>query len=127
MIRSKKYIGEHTQHTAPSIYHVNDLIQEYNRVSAGHFFDPETMRFFKSKVIEYFRGDMSNTGYFITSERFDHNTPRMYTVRRVERVKADNFYGYTYDITTVEDFQAYKSSNAAKKAIERILKNEVKS
>lgn len=128
MLKQKEYQGEHTNQTAPSIYHVNDLIREYERTSSGHFFDRDTMSFFGSRVVEYFRGN-GKTAYFITSEKnpFCSNSKRLYTVREVKRVKAKSFYGYKYNVNTVGEFQGFKTSAAAKKYIEKLLKGEVQS
>lgn len=126
MLKQKEYTGTYGKKTAYSIYHVNDLISDYNRTSSGHFFDKDTMRFFNSRVIEYFRGN-GETAYFITSEKFDSNSKRLFTVREVKRVKVKSFHGYKYSIDTVEEFQAFKTSAAAKKYIEKLLKREVQS
>lgn len=128
MLKNKEYKGQYTKQNAPSMWHVKDLISDYNRTSSGHFFDKDTMRFFNSRVIEYFRGD-GEKAYFITIEknRFDSNSKRLFTVREVKRVKVKSFHGYKYSIETVEEFQGFKTSAAAKKHIEKLLKREVQS
>ena len=122
MIKSREYKGKHTRQVAPSIYSVNDLIIDYNRTSSGYFFSDDTMRFFKSRVLDHLitKGDVS---YFITSERYDSSSKRLFTIRQVKR-RSDrgSFYGYKYSIDTVGGFQEYKTSNAAKKAIEELIK-----
>lgn len=47
------------------------------------FFSPDTMRFFNSRLLNIFRAlDTDGMhGLFVTSERFDHTTPREYRVR----------------------------------------------
>lgn len=56
-----------------------DAIKTANRVRGLHFFDPDTLRFFKSRI-----GDKVYQGpggvYFVTSERRD-SFSRAYTVR----------------------------------------------
>lgn len=49
----------------------------------SHFFSPDTMRFFRSRLLNVFRAldDDGTRGLFVTSERFDHTTPREYRVR----------------------------------------------
>jgi hypothetical protein len=74
----------------------------------GHFFDPDTMRFFKSRV-----GDKVYGGsMFITSERGPHSG-RAYSVRRVTKSGA---------IKTVGPFQGYTSKSQAERAIARLMK-----
>ena len=108
---------------APDLYSVDDLIRDYDRTSSGHYFDPGTMRFFKSKVVDYFRGE-KNKAYFITSERFDSTTPRLYTIRVVTRKRASCFHGYKYNIETLGEFQSFKTSSQAKKQIEKMMKGK---
>jgi len=62
--------------------HVTDIRAEYqSRRPQGHFFDPGTMRFFKSRVC----GIVTQTPdavYFLTSEKGPHaNSPRRYSAR----------------------------------------------
>ena len=68
-------------------------IEYKNRTNGqGHWFDPETMRFFKSKIgIVRKKGD---DYYFVSSEKF-MDDPRMYSVRKMD---------ITGDITTIGDF-----------------------
>ena len=59
-------------------YSINDIIC-HNKVSEHHFFSPDTMRFFKSRVLdEVYQGP--GGFYFVTSEKRD-DEPRHYTVR----------------------------------------------
>lgn len=55
---------------------VGDIIAA-NRASGGYFFAPETMRFFRSRVLAGVIGGC----LFITSERSHRDAPRRYTVR----------------------------------------------
>lgn len=120
MMTEKEYKNtEGMPRIAPTIYTVTDLMRDYERTNSGHFFDKDTMRFFNSKVIEFFRGN-GEEGFFITSEKFDALAPRRYTIRHVTRVPSDNWQGYKYEINTAEEFQKYKTSNAAKLAISKI-------
>lgn len=48
--------------------------------AGGHFFDPATMRFFKSRVVS---ARLHDGGFFITSEQYD-DEPRHYRVRRFD-------------------------------------------
>lgn len=45
----------------------------------GHFFDREAMRFFNSKV----ESELIAGRFFITSERFDDNSPKLFTIREI--------------------------------------------
>jgi len=53
-------------------------IKRNNKNAGYHFFDRDTMRFFNSRIETGLYKD--NT--FITSEQFDYNSPREYTIRR---------------------------------------------
>ena len=78
-------------------------IKQANRDAGQHFFERGTMRFFRSKVAT--RRPI-NGAYFVTSEQFDDNSPRLYTVRRVDL--------QTGKIDTVGEFQAWRTLRAAK-------------
>lgn len=85
---------------------------EIERLHKGHFFDRSAMRFFKSRVADIgYKNIVTNLIYFVTSEKFDYNTPRLYTVRVL---KLDG------SIETVNEFQRYKSSNGAHGAAKRL-------
>ena len=47
------------------------------------FFSPSTMRYFNSRLLNTFRplNDDGTRGLFVTSDRFDSDTPREYRVR----------------------------------------------
>lgn len=54
-------------------------VREANRRIGHHWFAPDTMRFFSSRVMS----DLYDGRFFITQERtgWDHSSPRAYTVR----------------------------------------------
>lgn len=82
---------------------------EYANTNAGqHFFDPATMRFFRSRIASR---TVINGRYFITSEQFDASSPRLYTIRRA------NDDG---SIDTVGEFQQYETVEAAKAAARKL-------
>ena len=83
-------------------------IAEIKRQHVGHFFDKGALRFFNSTVCGKIFGR-----YFVTSERFDCNSPKFYTVRRLEE---------DGNIETIGDFQGYASLRAAQKAAEELSK-----
>src|SRR3954465_10243075 len=85
-------------------------IYEVERRATGHFFSPDTMRFFQSRT--------SNLAYpledgylFWTSERF-RDEPRAYTVRFM---KGDG------SITKIGEFQEHKTAIRAVSKIKTIL------
>ena len=98
------------------------LISEYRRETGGHYFDPETMRFFRSRVSETaFVNNKTGIAYFVTSEQFkpSYGAPfqRMYTVR---------FYDFiTGNIGTApgHEFQEYKSRTGAIRAAMKLADN----
>lgn len=75
------------------------------------FFNPDTMRYFKSRLGKVFYAPLGERCYFITSERF-MDTPRAYTVRYLCPLSGA--------IETVGEFQQYptraRAVTAAKKA-----------
>lgn len=76
-----------------------------NKVKGFYFFEPKTMRFFRSKV----HGGIIKDNYFITSEQFDDLHPRKFTIRYIN--------WETGDILTHGDFQGYATKEEAKEAI----------
>lgn len=85
-------------------------IKQANKDADGHWFDADTMRFFRSRVSRKVYPVEAGT-YFVTSERFDDNSPRLYTVR---------FIWTDGDVETQGEFQQYKTSKAAHKAAARM-------
>jgi len=86
------------------IYSLDDLKKHYYKNTKGHFFDDNTMRFFKSRISE----DLMYSGaliYFVTSEQGPDDI-RKYTVR--------SYNPKTSDIDTVGDFQQYSTMYQAK-------------
>jgi hypothetical protein len=80
-------------------------IKAANRDAGQHYFEPDTMRFFSSRVLSGTYGGR----FFITSERsgFDHSSPRMFTVREA---MPDG------SIETVGDFNGYVTAAQARAA-----------
>ena len=64
-------------------YYRMEEIKQINQEKGFHFFSGSAMRFFKSRV-----GDTVFQGgggvFFVTSERFDYDSPRLYTVREFD-------------------------------------------
>ena len=84
-------------------------IKNANRAAGHHFFSPDTMRFFGSRIL---RGVIGGK-YFITSEQREYDTPRRYTVR----VCDDRGH-----IDTVGDFHSYDTPAQARAAARKIAK-----
>lgn len=84
-------------------------IKRHNEDIGHHFFSPDTLRFFKSKVYE----DLHLGQYFITSEMNKYATDgkREYTIRRATG---------TGEIETVGIFGGYSSLKSARTALRKI-------
>lgn len=99
------------------IYSVDDLKKDYYRKTKGHWFDAGSMRFFNCRL-----GTVVYPGhsiiYFVSSEKFDHASPRLYTLRSYDPA--------TGAIDTVGDFQGYKAAASAARDAIRLLVNEDK-
>jgi hypothetical protein len=83
---------------------------EVRHVHSGHWFDADTMRFFKSRVPDYW-SPLIHGRYFISSERnetpFHPSEPRRYTIREVRS---------NGDIDTIGEFGGYATKRAAERA-----------
>ena len=85
-----------------------DDAKRINKEKGQYFFSPDTMRFFKSKIerdILRF-GQLIDNKYFVTSEQFDYDSPRLYSIRE--------FNPDTGDIKTVGEFQEFKNKKTAR-------------
>lgn len=82
------------------------LIRERNAASGGHWFDADTLKFFRSRLPTGVVGRVDNTAWFVTSEAGPFGRgPRAYTVRR-----ADVATGH---VDTVGEFRGYSTRGAA--------------
>ena len=93
-------------------------IKRANHEAGQHWFEPDTMRFFNSRILSHTWPAADGRAYFITSERRDgwNEVPRprrRYTIR----VAMDG----GRDINTVGEFQAYATADAARRAIAHLL------
>ena len=92
----------------PYYYSMWQIMLENER-AGFHFFSPDTMRFFKSRVSKViYQGDGGI--YFITSEQYDYKSPRHFTVRQ--------FNPETKNIETIGKFNELTSYQAHKLAKE---------
>lgn len=86
-------------------------VKQTNKAHGYYWFEKDTMRFFRSRVSNAVYGGR----YFISSEQFDYESPRLYTIREA------------YDdggIHDASEFQEFTSWQQAKHAIDALLKEE---
>jgi hypothetical protein len=86
-------------------------IREANTRAGYHFFSPCTMRFFRSRLGRTVYGGK----YFVTSEQFDGDSRRFYSIRQVDAKGS---------VSTVGEFQKYTSNRQAVDAIRELLREE---
>lgn len=87
-----------------------DIVRANGYSSQHHFFDEDATRFFKSRYPQ--TGVVKdNKAYFVTSEQFDYNSPRLYTVRVCDMA--------TGIIDSVGEFQQYRTSAQAYASIKK--------
>jgi len=87
-------------------------IKDANAKIGQHYFSPDTMRFFKSRVMQDVF-PLEDGALFVTSERREGDV-RRYTIRRAWD---------DGDITTLDGFQSYTSRNGALKAAKKAAAN----
>ena len=85
-------------------YHKISEVKNANKRAGHYFFTKSTMKFFNSRTLPKVYGGR----YFITEERFEHDSPVRYTVRRIEEGG---------DITTIGRFQQFASREDAVECI----------
>lgn len=88
-------------------------MSDIRRRHYGHWFDVDTMRFFKSRFPNGEYGVLYGR-FFISTEKYSDDTARLATIRYV----TDDG-----DIRTLGGFQAYKSPAAAAKALSKIIQD----
>ena len=91
-------------------YQVNE-IKDKSQKLAKHFFNQDTMRFFKSRISEL-TWKIEKSIYFITSEKNRYEDPRKFTIRESTELG---------DIKTIGEFQQYFTLSQARKGIKEIL------
>lgn len=88
-----------------------DTLYDLKYHYTGHFFSPDSMRFFNSRVLPtIYHKENSDIVAFITSEKFDWKTPRYYTIRLFDPANKSQ-------IDNLGEFQAYKTRYHAVKAL----------
>jgi hypothetical protein len=92
-------------------------IEKANREAGQHWFDRTTLRFFSSRIMGETR-DVGRFVLFVSSERENERTPRLYTIRK--------FTKETGSVGTVGDFQQYGSRGEALGAMRKITAGDLK-
>lgn len=81
--------------------------------AGSHFFEPGTMRFFSSRVLDRVHYGADGVFFFVTSEQFVPSSgpahARRYTVRKWDRLNPSQ-------VETMGEFQQYATGRAANKA-----------
>jgi hypothetical protein len=90
-------------------------VRRANANRGHHWFDPETLQFFRSRVGRTLYGGR----YFISSEQNKGYYPEYYCYPRMYTVRVVNADG---SIDTVGEFQAYETRAQAIAAIKRLLR-----
>lgn len=92
-----------------------DQIKKRNTDSGHHFFSKGTMKWFKSRTSSFvYYNPKDEIGFFVSSERQDMDSPRLYTVRGVSLITGImNQYGST--------FQRFTSTHQANEFIHTAL------
>jgi hypothetical protein len=82
-------------------------LERYNSNRNYYFFQPDTMRFFSSRIqtLPPYKGRV-----FVTSERRNWNSPRLYSVRVIQP---------SGNIETVGDFQGFANRQSAHRFAEK--------
>lgn len=86
------------------------VLKNANAASGGNWFSPATIRFFNSRIP---RNDtrLIHGRYFVSSEQFDHDAPRLYTIREALSDAS---------VETIGEFQGYVSADAARRAAQQL-------
>ncbi len=85
-----------------------DQIAAANKAHGGHWFDPDTMRFFRSKTY----GSVHYGRYFITSEVPWGIERRKYSIRVTDE---------SGNVETVGEVASYATYTAASRALDRMI------
>lgn len=102
-------------------YIATDDLRRLNAERGGHWFEPSTMRFFRSRVGHLAYGDDEQRfAFFVSSEQFvsvssGHAGPRSYSVRVMHLTDGDGPRTMRGQVETVGDFEAYATRAAAER------------
>ena len=89
-------------------WHTTTEIRHANAAAGEFFFNPDAMRFFRSKVHEPPMGGR----YFVTSEQYKQGTARRFAIREAQP---------NGEIESVSPVLAYRTLGAARAAVRLIL------
>ena len=101
-------------------YYRIEEIKAANRQAGQYFFEPDTMRFFRSRV--HYPSYCGPGGvFFVTSEKYENrysgtSMPRMFTIRKFDPA--------TGNVDSVSEFQEFKVRSTAHRAAKRLSKLE---
>lgn len=99
-----------------------ELINQYQYLSSGHFFDRDTMRFFNSRLTGNYRRIDDYTALFITTEK-GPSGERKATIREAKFVtyerESDGRHCQKIEINTIGEFNAMSLAQA-KRALDRV-------
>lgn len=95
-------------------YSLEDVAKAHSE-AGGHFFDAGAMRFFNSRIC-WASATFTDAGvYFVTSERYNYSSPRLYSVRFIPVTDLR-------EIKDVSGFQAYATRAQAIGAMKEAAK-----
>jgi hypothetical protein len=86
---------------------VEDLRNLYQSTASGHWFDADTMRFFKSRILGDFKRLNDKEALFISTEAGPLNGPRKATIRKatiIDSIRDDGDMISTIQIETFGEF-----------------------
>lgn len=89
-------------------------LQQIESGHVGHWFDRSSRRFFSSRISGVVYPSADGSAFFVSSERSDDASPRLYSVRRAF------WEGGQVEIETVGEFQQYASRSGAHAAARRL-------
>lgn len=85
-------------------------VRAANKAAGSPWFDPETRKFFNSKV----ESRLYQHSYFITSERYNSSYPKLYTVRKAKP---------SGHIMTISVFQEFDSLDEARVWLRQLVRS----
>lgn len=78
-------------------------VKKANKEIGHFFFEKSTMIFFNSRI----ESGVLKGRFFITSERFDENSPRLFTLREVDNDGRVNTLGEFQEFNTIQEAKEY--------------------
>jgi hypothetical protein len=100
----------------PAIVQASQLKAAFKR-AGSHFFDAEAMRFFNSRLCGDAHRIAPGVYAFVTSERFDDRSPRLYTLRILE--DASDVHSVREDSKGFQGYATLAQAKAARNAMRR--------